>query len=161
MSEDGWKPRWRHSPLPSYPGIISSWPLGGCHPCHHQHSSLKLSCLPVWQPGLHVRVTMPGFHGEHGQGDESCYLPTGVRMLEQGRDPGPTLSATCSHQLLLASLPLGTNGEFRAGDTSKSLFQTFMSSSNLIGNHGIAQDPTCAPMNANWGPTESHVISVI
>lgn len=104
---------------------------------------------------------MPGLCGEHGPGVESCYLPTGVRMLEQGRDPGPTLSTPCSHQLLLASLPLGTNGEFRAGDTSKSLFQTCMSSSNLIGSHGIAQDPTCAPTNATWGPTESRVISVI
>lgn len=93
--------------------------------CQHRPPSLRLSRLPVWQPGIPPLVAMPGFHGEPGPGAESCYLLGGVRSLKRGRNPGPMLSAPCPHRLLLAGLPLGTRDDVGTGGTSKSLFCTF------------------------------------
>lgn len=76
------------------------------------------ACAAAWHFGLLCQ----GFPETPGQVLRAAILPEVLGYQSEDRAPGLTLSATHPHQLLLASLPLGTKEEFRVRGTSKSLF---------------------------------------
>lgn len=146
------------SQLPPAPSPAGPWHAFTPRQC--RPPSLRLSFLPVWRLASHIWLPCQGFAERLGQ-----VLRAAICSEVLGGCSEAEIQDRCflPHALVGFSLPArhwAPKRNLVQGVQTKVSSELFVHPSNQTGKPSIAQDPTCAPTNANWGPTESWALSV-